>query len=316
MEYRSLGRSGVKVSAIGLGGNQFGAKVDRAGTERIVHAAMDQGVNFIDTADVYSGRGKSEEALGAALEGRWDKIVLATKVRSPMGDGPNDRGASRYHIFEGVHGSLRRLKTDHIDLLQIHSWDAETPIEETMRALDDLVSSGKVRYIGASNYAAWQLCRSNDVAEMRGWAPFISVQPHYHMLERGIESELAPYCRAFNIGILPYFPLAGGFLTGKYREGAPPPAGSRGESNPYVQRYFTPENFAKVEQLRKWTEARDHTMAELAVAWLLAQPQLASVIAGVTSPEQVLANVQAASWRLTADEEREVRAILEQRPEA
>ncbi len=312
MEYRSLGRSGVKVSAVGLGGNQFGAKVDQAATERIVHGAMDLGVNFIDTADVYS-RGRSEEVLGAALVGRWDKVVLATKVRSPMGDGPNDQGASRYHIFEGVHASLRRLKSDHIDLLQIHRWDAETPVEETMRALDDLVTSGKVRYIGASNYAAWQLCRSNDIAEMRGWAPFVSIQPHYHMLERGIETELVPYCRAFGVGILPYFPLAGGFLTGKYQEGEPPPQGSRGESSPYVQRYFTPENFAKVRQLREWADTQGHSMAELAVAWLLAQPQLASVIAGVTRLEQVEANVRAAAWRLTPDEEQAIRAILEGR---
>lgn len=311
MEYRRLGGSGLKISVVGLGGNQFGAKVDRAGTARVVHAAIELGVNFIDTADVY-GRGRSEEALGAALAGQWDKVVLATKVRSPMGDGPNDRGASRYHIVEGVNGSLRRLNTDHIDLLQIHSWDGETPIEETMRALDDLVSSGKVRYIGASNYAAWQLCRSNDVAEMRGWAPFISIQPHYHMLERGIERELVPYCREFGVGILPYFPLAGGFLTGKYREGEPAPAGSRGENNPYVQRYFTSQNFSKVERMRAWAEAREHTMAELAIAWLLAQPQLSSVIAGVTSTEQVQGNVQAAAWHLTPSEEQEVRAILEE----
>lgn len=311
MEYRRLGGSGLKVSLVGLGGNQFGAKVDRAGTARIVHAAIDLGVNLIDTADVY-GRGRSEEALGAALAGRWDKIVLATKVRSAMGDGPNDRGASRYHIVEGVNGSLRRLNTDHIDLLQIHSWDSETPIEETMRALDDLVSSGKVRYIGTSNYAAWQICRSNDVAEMRGWAPFISVQPHYHMLERGIERELVPYCREFEVGILPYFPLAGGFLTGKYREGEPAPAGSRGENNSYVQRYFTAQNFAKVERMRAWAEAHEHTMAELAIAWLLAQPQLSSVIAGVTSTQQVQANVQAATWHLTPSEEQEVRAILDE----
>lgn len=310
MEYRRLGNSGLKISLVGLGGNQFGAKVDIPGTERIVHAAMELGVNFIDTADVY-GRGRSEEALAVALEGRWDKIVLATKVRSPMGDGPNERGASRYHISEGVNASLRRLKTDHIDLLQIHAWDGETPIEETMRALDDLVSSGKVRYIGASNYAAWQLCRSNDVAEMRGWAPFISIQPHYHMLERSIESELVPYCREFKVGILPYFPLAGGFLTGKYREGEPAPVGSRGENNGYVQRYFTPQNYAKVERMRAWAEERGHSMAELAIAWLLAQPQLSSVIAGVTKVEQVEGNVKAAEWQLTPTEEQEVRAILE-----
>jgi aryl-alcohol dehydrogenase-like predicted oxidoreductase len=310
MEYRSLGRSGVKVSVIGLGGNQFGAKVDGDATTRIVHQAMDLGVNFIDTADVYS-RGRSEEVLGAALQDRWDRIVLATKVRSPMGEGPNDRGASRYHIMEGVHASLRRLNTDHIDLLQIHSWDDTTPIEETMRALDDLVSSGKVRYIGASNFLAWQLCRANDIAELRGWAPFASLQPHYHMLERTIERELVPYCEAFGVGILPYFPLAGGFLTGKYRENEPAPSGSRGESSAYVQKYFTPDNFARVRELTAWAEARDRSMSDLAFAWTLAQPQLSSVIAGVTKPEQVAANVRSAEWKLTADEQAEVRAILE-----
>ncbi len=231
MQYRKLGRSGVNVSAVGLGGNQFGAKVDQAATTRIIHHALEQGVNFIDTADVY-GRGRSEEVLGAALEGRWDRVVLATKVRSPMGDGPNDSGASRYHIMEGVHASLRRLRSDHIDLLQIHRWDGDTPIEETMRALDDLVTGGKVRYIGASNYAAWQLCRSNDVAERHARAQFVSVQPHYHMLERSVEAELLPYCREFGVGILPYFPLAGGFLTGKYRRGESAPGGSRGEFQP------------------------------------------------------------------------------------
>jgi aryl-alcohol dehydrogenase-like predicted oxidoreductase len=311
MEYRRLGSSGLKVSVVGLGSNQFGGKVDRAGTERIVHGAMELGVNFIDTADVYS-RGGSEEVLGAALEGRWDRVVLATKLRSKMGDGPNDQGASRYHALNAVEASLRRLKTDHIDLLQIHSWDPETPIEETMRVLDDLVRDGKVRYVGASNFAAWQLCRANDVAEMRGWTPFVSIQPHYHMLERGIESELVPYCQMANIGILPYFPLAGGFLTGKYREGEPPPAGSRGEGSPYVQRYFTPANFARVRALSDWAEARGHSMAELAIAWLLGQPQLSSVIAGVTRLEQAEANIKAAEWQLSPDELQEVRAILEE----
>lgn len=310
MEYRSLGRSGVKVSAIGLGGNQFGAKVNQEQTAHIVHHAMDLGINFIDTADVYS-RGRSEEVLGVALAGRWDRVVLASKVRSPMGDGPNDRGASRYHIIEGVNASLRRLNSDHIDLLQIHSWDPETPIEEMMRALDDLVTSGKVRYIGASNFLAWQLCRANDIAELRGWAPFVSIQPHYHMLERTIEHELVPYCEAFGVGILPYFPLAGGFLTGKYREGEPAPSGSRGESSPYVQKYFTPENFARVRKLTTWAEERGRTMGDLAVAWLLGQPQLSSVIAGVTKPEQVESNVRSAEWKLSADELAEVRAILE-----
>ena len=311
MEYRLLGRSGVRVSAIGLGGNQFGGKVDAAGTARIVHHAMDLGVNFIDTADVYSQRGRSEEALGQALQGRWDRVVLATKYRSAMGEGPNDKGASRYHMLRAVEGSLGRLQTDHIDLLQVHSWDQDTPIDEMMRGLDDLVASGKVGYIGCSNFLAWQMCRANDLAERYGWAQFITVQPHYHMLERGIERELVPYCQMFHIGILPYFPLAGGFLTGKYKEGEAPPPGTRGESSPYVQRYFKPENFAKVRTLTEWAEARGHTMAELAIAWLLGQPQIPSVIAGVTRVEQVDANVKAAEWRLTGEELAEVRKVLE-----
>jgi aryl-alcohol dehydrogenase-like predicted oxidoreductase len=314
MEYRSLGRSGVKVSAVGLGSNQFGGKVDQAGTERIVHQAMELGINFIDTADVYN-HGRSEEVLGLALVGRWDQVVLATKLGKPMGDGPNDQGASRYHALNAVEASLRRLKTDHIDLLQIHAWDPATPIEEMMRTLDDLITSGKVRYVGASNFSAWQLCRANDRAEMCGWTPFITIQPHYHLLEREVERELIPYCQATGIGVLPYYPLAGGFLTGKYREGEPPPPGSRGESNKYVQQYFTPTNFAKVRALTAWAETRSHSTAELAIAWLLAQPQISSVIAGATKPEQVEANIRAAEWKLTVAEVDEVRAILAETPE-
>ncbi|MEP6896347.1 MAG: aldo/keto reductase, partial [Chloroflexota bacterium] len=225
MEYRNLGKAGVKVSAIGIGCNQFGGKVDLDGTKAVIHQALDLGINFFDTADVYSA-GISEEYVGAALEGLRDKVVIATKVRYKMGDGPNDLGASRYHILNGVEASLRRLKTDHIDLYQIHEWDEAVRGDETLRALDDLVRAGKVRYIGASNFDAWQLCRSNDVAEMRGWEQFVTIQPEYHMLEREIERELAPYCAWANIGILPYFPLAGGFLTGKYKRGEPAPAGS------------------------------------------------------------------------------------------
>ncbi|HLS90334.1 MAG TPA: aldo/keto reductase, partial [Limnochordia bacterium] len=224
MKYRQLGRSGLWVSVVGLGTNQFGGKVDEKGVAEIIDAALDLGVNFIDTADVYTG-GKSEETIGKAIAKRRDQVVLATKVGSRTGDGPNDVGTSRRHIIAGVEASLRRLGTEYIDLYQIHRFDPHTPFEETMRALDDLVRSGKVRYIGASNYAAWQLCRANDVAEMRGWTPFISIQPHYHMLERSIEKELVPYCEAFGVGIIPYFPLAGGFLTGKYRRGQAPPPG-------------------------------------------------------------------------------------------
>jgi aryl-alcohol dehydrogenase-like predicted oxidoreductase len=309
MEYRQLGNSGVRVSVIGLGTNQFGGVVDQAGVNAIIAGALDLGINFIDTADIYTG-GRSEETLGVALKGRWHQVVLATKVRSKLGDGPNDQGASRYHIMAGVEASLRRLQSDYIDLYQIHSWDATTPLEETLRALDDLVRAGKVRYVGASNFAAWQLARANLLAELRGWTPFVSIQPHYHMLERAIEQELIPYCNAHQVGILPYFPLAGGFLTGKYRRGAGAPAGTRGERSPYVQGYMTDANYTRVEQLEQWAIARGHSMAELAHAWLLAQPQVSSVISGATALTQVEANARAAAWVLTATELAEVNALL------
>ncbi len=310
MDYRNLGRAGVKVSAVGLGCNQFGGKVDREGTRAIVHHALDLGINFFDTADIYGNQGGSEELLGDALAGQWGRAVLATKVRSRMGEGPNDQGASRYHIQSGVEASLRRLKTDHIDLYQIHSWDESTPIEETLRALDDLVRSGKVRYIGASNFDAWQLCHANDVAERQGWEAFVTIQPHYHMLEREIERELIPYCQWAGVGILPYFPLAGGFLTGKYRRGAPPPPGSRGERSSYVQDYLTDANFDRLDKLRTFAEARGHTLGELAMAWLLHQPQVCSVISGATRPDQVTANAGASQWPLTPGELDEIRGLL------
>ena len=309
MEYRNLGKAGVKVSAIGIGCNQFGGKVNQEGTKAIVNRALELGINFFDTADVYS-RGVSEEFLGAALEGQRERVVIATKGRYKMGDGPNDQGASRYHIMNAVEASLRRLKTDHIDLYQIHEWDEATSIHEMMRALDDLVRAGKVRYIGASNFDAWQLCRSNDVAEMLGWEQFVTVQPHYHMLEREIERELVPYCAWAHIGILPYFPLAGGFLTGKYKRGEPAPAGSRGEKSPYVQKYLTDANFDKLDKLQAFADSRGHTLHDLAFAWLLGNQQVASVIAGATSPEQVTANAATADWKLSVEEMDELKALL------
>jgi aryl-alcohol dehydrogenase-like predicted oxidoreductase len=309
MQYRQLGNSGVRVSVIGLGTNRFGGKVDQAGVNNIIAGAIDLGINFIDTADVYTN-GNSETTLGVALKGRWHQVVLATKVFHPMGEGPNDRGASRYHIIQGIEASLRRLQSDHIDLYQIHSWDTTTSIDETMRTLDDLVRSGKVRYVGASNFAAWQLARANLLAELRGWTPFVTIQNHYHMLERTIEQEVVPYCNAYGVGILPYFPLAGGFLTGKYQRGMPAPEGSRGVDSSYVQAYMTDSNYAKVEKLSAWAEERGHTMGELAHAWLLAQSQVSSVISGATSLAQVQANVQASGWQLTAAELAEVNATI------
>ena len=310
MQYRNLGSSGLKVSAIGLGTNQFGGKVDLETTKNIIAAALEAGVNFIDTADIYQ-EGRSEENIGKALAGKRSEALLATKVYGEVGEGPNDRGASRLHIMQGVEASLRRLQTDTIDLYQIHVWDEDTPIDETLRALDDLVHSGKVRYIGASNFSACQLVWSNALAELRGWNKFVSIQPHYHMFERGIEEELVPACQYFDIGILPYFPLAGGFLTGKYKQGKPAPEGSRGESSQYVQRYMTPENYVKVEKLTAFAQQREHSLNDLAHAWLLAQPQISSVISGATSIEHMQANAAAGEWQLTEEETSEISEILE-----
>ncbi|MBK8901758.1 MAG: aldo/keto reductase [Anaerolineaceae bacterium] len=309
MEYRQLGNSGVRVSVIGMGTNRFGNKVEQAEVNNVIDTAVDLGVNFIDTADVYADN-QSEVTLGHALKGRWDKFVLATKVYFKTGDGPNDYGASRYHIMNGVEASLRRLQSDHIDLYQMHRWDPLTPIEETMRTLDDLVRSGKVRYIGASAYAAWQLAQANLLAEMRGWSRFVTVQSHYHMLEREVEKEVIPYCQAENIGFIPYFPLAGGFLTGKYTREEGAPEGSRGESSQYVQQYMTDANYTRVEKLTTWAENRERTMAELAIAWLLAQPQVCSVISGLTRLEHLQQNAKAADWQLTAVEVNQVNDIL------
>jgi aryl-alcohol dehydrogenase-like predicted oxidoreductase len=310
MQYRNLGSSGLKVSAIGLGTNQFGGKVDLETTRDIIAAAIDAGVNFIDTADIYQ-EGRSEEYIGKSLTGKRTTALIATKVYGKVGDGPNDRGASRQHIMHGVEASLRRLQTNYIDLYQIHVWDEEVPIDETLRALDDLLHAGKVRYIGASNFTAWQLVWSNALAELRGWSRFVSIQPHYHMFEREIEKELLPACQYFNIGVLPYFPLAGGFLTGKYKPGEPAPAGSRGESSQYVQRYMTPENYARLDRLTAFAQQRGHSINDLAHAWLLAQPQISSVISGATRVEHVKANAAAGDWDLTAEETKEVNEILE-----
>lgn len=310
MQYRYLGHSGLKVSVIGLGTNQFGGKVPPQTVSNILAAALDAGINLIDTADIYQ-QGRSEETIGQAVKPRRSAYLIATKFRSQTGDGPNDQGMSRHHMMDAVHASLRRLQTDYIDLYQVHRWDGDTPLEETMRALDDLIRAGKVRYLGASNFTGWQLTRANTLAEFRGWTPFISIQPHYHLFEREIETELIPACQYLNTGILPYFPLAGGFLTGKYKRGEPVPAGSRGESSAYVQRHMTEANFDKLEKLLAFAESRQHTLGELAHAWLLAQPQVASVISGATQVEHLQANAKGGEWMLAEEEEKEVREMLE-----
>jgi len=311
MQYRQLGKSGIRVSTIGLGTNRFGhERMPQEEVTRTLDAAVDLGINFLDSADIYTG-GRSEETIGVALKGKREKFVIATKFYNRTGPGQNDWGASRYHVNYAVEASLRRLQTDHIDLYYVHNYDASTPVEEMLRGLDDLVRAGKVRYIGASNFLAWQIARANLLADVHGWSPFVVVQSHYHMFERGLERELLSFCRDQGVGIIPYFPLAGGFLTGKYKQGEPAPAGSRGESNPYVQSYMTDTNYARLARLEEWAAQHGHSISELAQAWLLARPEVSSVITGATRLEQVQQNVAAADWSLTPAEFEEVTKLLE-----
>ena len=308
MLFRQLGRSGLRVSAIGLGALAFGDGADMAETARIVNRALDIGVNFIDTANIYSRavHGVSEEYLGRAVSGRRHEALIATKVRHRMGDLPNDEGLSRQHIMDAVDESLRRLGTDYIDLYQLHHPDPSTPIYETMSALDNLVQQGKVRYIGCSNFAAWQICEALWAADRKNLTPFVSVQPRYNIFDRAIERELVPFCRQYGIGIIPYSPLAGGILTGKYKEGEAPPPDTRAGRNQRMQSQLNSDTLGKVSALRKWAEERDHSVGELALSWLLSRPEVSTIIAGATRPEQVDANAKAAEWKLSTDELKQI----------
>ncbi len=309
MQYRNLGRSGLQVSVVGLGCNNFGGRLDVDQTRTVVDKAIDLGINLLDTADVYGGAGKSEEQLGEVLKGRRHEVVLATKFASPMGEGPMQRGGSRQHIVQAVEDSLRRLQTDYIDLYQMHRPDASTPIDETLRALDDLVRAGKVRYIGNSNFTGWQVVEAHYLCEKHNLTPFISAQNEYNLLDRRIERELVPACDKYGVGILPFFPLASGFLTGKYRQGQEPPQGARLSSGPMAGRVLNEGNFAVLGRLEDFAQQRGHTILELAIGWLASQSHVPSVIAGATKPEQVEANVAAAEWTLTPEEIAEVDSI-------
>ena len=310
MEYRQLGHSGVRVSVVGLGGNRFGSQdAPQPEVTRIIEAALDGGVNFIDTANNYN-EGRSEETLGNALKGRMDRVVIATKFSYPRKTSANSWGASRYHMMQSIEKSLRRLQTDHVDLYYCHRWDDTTPIEETLRGLDDLIRMGKVCYIGASAYAAWQLAHANLLAQLKGWSRFIVLQSEYHMLKRGAEREVLPYCRAQRVGFVPYYPLAGGFLTGKYEMGKPPPPGSRGASMRNVQELMSERNYDLINKLSAWAKDHGRALNELAQAWLLAQPSVCSVITGAKNVEQLISNVRAADWALSADQLNEIEAIL------
>jgi aryl-alcohol dehydrogenase-like predicted oxidoreductase len=304
MEYRTLGNSGLKVSEVGLGGNNFGWWADEPTSATVIDAAVAAGINFIDTADIYD-RGHSEEYIGRALKGKRQQVIIATKFGMPMGQGPNERGGSRQYILKAAEASLRRLQTDYIDLYYMHAADATTPIEETLSALDGLVKSGKVRYLGCSNFAPWQVSEAMWTAKADHFASFVVVQQQYNLLAREIEKELVPCCQAHKLGLIPYSPLANGFLTGKYKKGQEPPKDSRigaASNMPGMRAILNESNWDKLAKLESFATERGHTVGELAVAWLLAKPWLASVIAGARKPEQVNANVNAAKWKLTQDE--------------
>ena len=307
MKYRKLGGSGLEVSEIGLGTNNFGQRLDFESSDRVISQCIDSGINFIDTSNSY-GATLSEEYIGRSLVGRRDGVVLATKVSSRMAEGPNQAGNSRIHIMDQIDASLARLQTDYIDLYQIHWWDDNTPIEETLRALDDLVRDGKIRYFGCSNFSSWQVCEAVWTSRSVGINSFVSVQPHYSMMERSIESELLPFCQKYDVGVLPYYPLANGFLTGKYRRGENIPEGTRLGVND--RGMFTEENFDLIEKLDSFSSKREKTVLDLAFAWLLARDEISSVIAGATSAEQVVSNAATAEFVLTKEEYNEVSSIL------
>jgi aryl-alcohol dehydrogenase-like predicted oxidoreductase len=309
LEYRNLGRSGLQVSVVGLGCNNFGMRMDLEATERVVDKALDLGVNLFDTADVYGGAGKSEEFLGQALGNRRQDVIVATKFGMKMGEGLYKSGASRRYIVAECEASLKRLGTDYIDLYQVHAPDPKTPIDETLRALDDLVRSGKVRYIGHSNFTGWQSVEAHFLAEKHNLAPFISAQNHYSLLTRDVEAELAPVCEKYGLGMLPYFPLASGLLTGKYQKDATAPEGTRLSNPGFASRIMTDRNWDLVEKLTDYAQGRGHSILDLAIGWLASKPFVGSVIAGATKPEQLEANVAGGEWRLSAEEMAEVDAL-------
>jgi len=299
MILRNLGRSGLRVSLVGLGCNNFGQRMDLESSRAVIHKALDCGITLFDTADVYGGRGGSETVLGQVLGDRRKDIVLASKFGMPMDDGEK-KGASRRYIMAAVEASLKRLKTDWIDLYQQHRHDPLTPIDETLRALDDLVSQGKVRYIGNSNFTAAQTVEAQLTARQLNLATFASCQDEYSLLKRDLDKENIGVMERYGLGLLPYFPLASGLLTGKHKRGAAA-AGTR-LATPMFSNFLNDRNFDIVEKLEGFVKARGHSMVELAFSWLAARPTVASIIAGATRPEQIAANVRAAEWPLTAED--------------
>ena len=305
MQYTTLGRTGIRVSRMCLGTVQFGKQLDEAASHRVLDHALELGINFIDTANIYHS-GTTEELIGRWLQGKRDQVVLATKVRGRTGDGPNDTGLSRLHIMRAVEASLKRLKTDHIDLYQVHAVDPLTPIDTTLRALDDLVRQGKVLSIGCSNFLAWETCKALWTSEVGGYTRFESVQNRYNVLAREIEAELVPLCASEQVAVLPYNPLAGGLLSGKYQFGQPPPEGTRFQWNAkqYVERYWYQQTFEAVERLKPVAERAGLSLAQYAVAWVLANPAVTSAIVGATSTSQLDETAKALDRRLTEEEHR------------
>jgi aryl-alcohol dehydrogenase-like predicted oxidoreductase len=310
VKIKRLGRTGLKVTEVCLGTMTFGYQCDQKASFRIMDAAIDQGVNFIDTADVYpvpvslERAGSTEEIIGKWLEGKRDRIVLATKCRMPMGPGSNDGGLSRKHILAAIDASLRRLGTDYVDLYQVHSPDPETPIDETLRALDTIVQSGKARYVGCSNFPAWELCRALWTSNRLGIARFDSAQPRYNILFREIESELLPLCADQGVGVIVYNPLAGGFLSGKHRHGEPPADNTRFAvaGKLYMDRYWNDQCFVAVQRLKEFFAARGKSLLHVALAWVLARPEVTSAIVGATSAEQLTESLSGYDIALDADE--------------
>jgi aryl-alcohol dehydrogenase-like predicted oxidoreductase len=309
MLQRNFAATNLRVSAVGLGCNNFGTRLDLAGTRSVVDAALDAGITLFDTADIYGNRGDSERFLGTALGSRRKDIVLVTKFGLPMDGSGRRQGGSRRYVRQAAEASLKRLATDWIDIYYFHRPDPATPIEETLEALDKLVRQGKVRHTGCSNFSAAQMREAQDTARANGLVGFATAQDQYNLLSREIEREVLPAIAAEKLALLPYFPLASGMLTGKYRLGRPIPEGTRLSNPRYSDRFLNDENLRVVERLETFCAARGRTLLELAFAWLLAKPVVASVIAGATTPEQLIQNAGAVGWTLTQDELAEIDRI-------
>ncbi|MBV9812107.1 MAG: aldo/keto reductase [Acetobacteraceae bacterium] len=310
MEMRNLGRSGLRVSAIGLGCNNFGGRIDLDATRKVIHKALDVGITLFDTADVYGERGGSETSMGQVLGDARKRIVLATKFGMAMDDSGEMEGGSRRYIFAACEASLRRLKTDWIDLYQLHRADPRTPVEETLRALEDLSRAGKIRYYGCSNVPAWQMVEAQWTAKLCNFAGYVSCQDEYSLVMRDADRDLVPAAQAYGLGLLPYFPLASGLLTGKYRRNKPMPEDARlTKTQRLADRYLTEQNWQRSEKLIDLAEARGRTPLELSFSWLLARAPVASVIAGATKPEQIEQNAKAGEWKLAEGDLAAVDAI-------